>query len=142
MRIRIALVTLVSLALITASSFGQATGRIAIRFWDAGCKKAVVGVTVTGTGPQKIKKVRSNSAGELIVEKLMPGTYELTALKYGFKRLIIPNIEIRPNETLKDVFNLEYGFASEDETPTLPAYDPCKQIDKPLKTNPLHVGQS
>jgi len=141
MRIRIGTFTLIYFALIASSSFAQATiGGIAIRFWDSKCNKGVAGVIVTGAGPQKIRKARSNAYGELVIENLIPGNYKLTARRYGFKRLIVPDIEIRARETLKDIFNLEYGFKSNDDTPFSPGFDPCKQIDKPIKKNPMHVG--
>jgi len=141
MQIRIVIVSLVSFAFIVSNSFSQSmSGGIAIRFWDRGCNKGVSGVTVTGTGPQKIRKTRSKPSGDLLIENLTPGKYEIMAVKYGFKRLRLIDIEVRTGDTFRGTFNMEYGFASDDETPSMPKYDPCKQIDKPLKTS-MHVGQ-
>src|SRR6185369_15221378 len=104
-----------------------------IGLWDDGCKKGIKNVAVTGIGPQKISKVKTNADGEVLISNLQPGAYTLTADKYGFKKLIINDISIVAGMRFNGTYHSEYGWASDDNTPFKPNYDLCQHIDKPIE---------
>jgi len=75
-----------------------------------GAVMAAVRVEIVNTGTSVKRAVETNEVGQFLAPSLPPGTYELTAERQGFKRLVRNNIKLSVQDALE--FNLEMSLGS------------------------------
>jgi hypothetical protein len=76
------------------------------------------------------RKFKSDGAGKFEV-CLLAGTYQITVQKYGFKRYIVDDVEVRPNATTTLNLDMEAGYATDD--PNAGNSLPCPPPNKALQ---------
>jgi hypothetical protein len=88
------------------------TGSIGGRVVDT-TGAAVVGATVTVTGPQVSRTATTSDAGEFEVRDLIPGSYDVAVEQTGFKKTSTPRVEVLVGKTASLRLELQAGLASE-----------------------------
>jgi hypothetical protein len=75
-----------------------------------GAVMVAVKVEIVNTGTGVKRAVETNEVGQFLAPSLPPGTYELTAERQGFKRLVRNDIKLSVQDALE--FNLEMSLGS------------------------------
>ena len=112
----------VSLMLLIAASAGiglaqETTGTIQGRIVDAQ-DLAVLGATVTATGPQGARSSRSDTEGRFTIPFLTPGAYSVRAELQGFKMAEQKDVNVRLGQTVDLALKMEVGVVTELVTVT------------------------
>ena len=109
----------------------QPQGRLVGQLRDlcgAGITKAIVKIT----GARFKRKIKSDREGRF--ELYLPtGIYEITVEKYGFKRYIVPDVQVRSESEAAVKLDMEAGYASDDPNGQKPSSAPC-----PPPNNGMH----
>jgi len=89
-------------------------GSIAGTVTDAsGAAVPGVGVTVTSVERQTSDSVVTNTSGYYVKNRLLPGTYEVTAELSGFKKQVVPRVLVSLDTQTPVNFSLEVGGLTE-----------------------------
>ena len=129
-------VFIISLALII-ETFGQRPcvkpqhGGVAGRLRDL-CEVGIAKAVITAKSGKVKRKFKSDRAGKF--EVCLPvGTYQITVEKYGFKRYIVNDVEVKPNATATVNLDMEAGYASNDPNAEKALLKPCPPPNKALQ---------
>src|SRR5437899_2753775 len=109
----ICLAAVMAATLLAQDPYGRITGRVV-----DGSGAAVPGaaVRVTNTESNVAVNTFTDSQGNYEGRSLIPGHYEITAEKTGFKRYVRGPIEVRVGDVLTVDIGMELGVASESIT--------------------------
>lgn len=97
-------------------AWAQTTGQLRVQVVDE-MELPVPGVALTLTGETLIggKQERSTNAnGEVLFVELLPGGYEVVAVKAGFATVTVQNIQVNINRTTVQVVRMPTGAAAEE----------------------------
>jgi carboxypeptidase family protein len=106
-------------------------GGVAGRLRDL-CEVGIAKAVITAKSGKVKRKFKSDKAG--IFEVCLPaGTYQIIVEKYGFKRYILNDVEVKPNETAKINLDLEAGYATNDPNAYEASLKPCPPPNKGMQ---------
>ena len=129
-------VFVISLALIIEGTAQQLCGKpqhggIAGRLRDL-CEVGIAKAVITAKSGKVRRKLKSDRAGRF--EFCLPaGTYQITVEKYGFKRYIVNDLEVKPNAMATVNLDMEAGYASDDPNAEKALLNPCPPPNKALQ---------
>lgn len=108
----------VLLGLVAAQdAWAQTTGQLRVQVVDSDMELPIPSVAVTLTGDSLIggKQERNSDAnGEVSFIELLPGVYEITAVKAGFQTVTVRNIQVNINRTVVQVVKMPTGGTAEE----------------------------
>jgi hypothetical protein len=106
-------------------------GGVAGRLRDL-CEVGIGKAVITAKSGKVKRKFKSNAAGKFEV-CLPAGIYQITVEKYGFKRYIVNDVEVRANATTTLNLDMEAGYASDDPNAEKALLKPCPPPNKALQ---------
>ena len=87
-------------------------GRLAGRLRDL-CEAGIAKAVITAKGGKVKRKFKSDGAGRFEV-CLPAGTYQIRVERYGFKRYIVNEVQVKPDSVVSVDLDMEAGYASDD----------------------------
>ena len=103
-------------------------GGIAGRLRDL-CEEGIAEAAITAKSGRVKRKSKSDKAGNF--EFCLPaGTYQIIVEKYGFKRYIVNDVEVKPNAMATVNLHMEAGYASDDPNAEKALLKPCPPPNK------------
>src|SRR5690606_16057755 len=98
-------------------AWAQTTGQLRVQVVDSDMELPIPSVAVTLTGDSLIggKQEKTTDAnGEVSFIELLPGVYEVVAVKAGFDTVTVQNIQVNINRTAVQVVRMPVGGTAEE----------------------------
>src|SRR5208282_1607123 len=83
---------------------------------SSGAAVASANITATNVNTNVIHKFTIDSSGDYVFVNMIPGTYEVTVERGGFKTEVAGNLILEVDQTLRQDFTLQVGAVSETIT--------------------------
>ena len=107
------LVGFVSIAAYSQNSQGTILGHVQD---SSGAAVASANITATNVNTNVIHEFTIDSSGDYVFVNMIPGTYEVTVERGGFKTEVAGNLILEVDQTLRQDFTLQVGAVSETIT--------------------------
>ena len=91
-------------------TFGEITGEVRD---PSGAAVPNAVITAANKGTNAIRAATSNEAGIYSLPSLLPGTYDVKAVKDGFRAITRADIELQVQQTARIDFNMQIGQVTE-----------------------------
>ena len=96
------------------------------------CEIGIAKAAITAKSGKVKRKFKSDRAGKFEV-CLPAGPYQIIVEKYGFKRYILNDVEVKPNATTKVSLDIEAGYATNDPNAYQASLNQCPPPNKGMQ---------
>jgi carboxypeptidase family protein/TonB-dependent receptor-like protein len=136
------MMTILALCLFASGALAQSTGSATLRGAvkdSSGAVLANATVTIVNEATKVERKTTTNQEGLYVFSSVQPGTYTISVVNSGFKKIEQTGLVLSPSDTRGLDFTLEIGAAS--ETVTVTATADVLQTETGAKENTITAKQ-